>query len=117
MGAPQLGAPPAAPPGQQQQAPTGPPMPQETNGQAQDMLQDMGRAAVRGGDVALLAHHLRELQQMYPKLVLAHHANGHAQMVGPAQEQFLAAAYARAHGAKVAHVRNQGRGQRLHLEF
>ncbi len=86
-------------------------MPNPTNAQAEDTLNE------HHGDVALLAAHLREMQRTWPKLLLAAHANGHAEMVGPAQEQFLAAAYARAHGAKVAHVRNDGRGQRLHLEF
>lgn len=69
------------------------------------------------GDDSKLGHHLRKIQQLYPKLLMADHANGEAQMVGPAADQFLAAAYARHHGAKTAHVRNNGRGQRLHLSW
>lgn len=95
----------------------GPSLPVQTNGSAQDTLNEFAHAAVGRNDPTALAAHLRALQRMYPKLLLADHNNGHAEMVGPAQEQFLAAAYARSKGAKVAHVRNTGRGQRLHLEF
>lgn len=110
MGAPQLGAPlPSTPDGARPSNPT--------NGEAQDVLGAFSNAAVGRGDVAKLAHHLREIQRMHPKLLLADHKDGHAELVGPAHDQFVAAAYARTHGAKVAHVRNTGRGQRLHLEF
>lgn len=109
VGAPTLGAPPA----QHPMGSVGP----ATNAAAQDVLAEMGRASVRGGDQAALGHHIRELQKMYPKLLMAKHENGRAELVGPAHEQFLAAAYGRANGAKVAHVRNNGSGQRLHLEF
>lgn len=110
MGAPQLGAPPAA-------HPDGPRSPNETNSQAQDTLNEFSNAAVQRGDRVALAHHLHVIQRAHPKLLLADEKHGHAELVGPAQDQFVAAAYARAHGAKVAHVRNNGRGQRLHLEF
>ena len=90
----------------------------QSNGQVQELLDRFAQAGgMKGGDKEKLVHHLRQLQKMYPKLVLAEHKNGHAELVGPAQEQFLAAAYARMNGAKTAHVRNDGKGQRLHLEF
>lgn len=108
MGGPQMGAPPA----------NNPPDPHGmTNGNQQDLVAEFARKSVRGGDVGALAGHLREIQRMHPKLAVAAHENGHAELIGPARDQFVAAAYARAHGAKVAHVRNTGQGQRLHLEF
>jgi hypothetical protein len=114
MGGPQMGAPAANNP----QEPPGPSGASQTNGQLQDLLAAFQHAGgMKGGDQGKLSHHLQQLQQMYPKLLLAEHDNGHAQMTGPAQEQFLAAAYARMHGAKVAHVRNDGKGQRLHLRW
>lgn len=112
MGGPQLGAPPAANPS------AAPPDPHGlTNGNQQDLLEEFARKAVRSGDVPTLAAHIREIQRMHPKLSVVAHDNGHAELIGPARDQFVAAAYARSHGAKVAHVRNSGRGQRLHLEF
>lgn len=114
IGGPTPGAPPEQQPAPQ--APMGSVGP-HTNAAAQDVLAEMGRASVRGGDQAALGHHVRQLQQMYPKLLLAKHDNGRAELVGPAHDQFLGAAYARANGAKTAHVRNNGQGQRLHLEF
>lgn len=110
MGAPQLGAPPANNPQAQGNN-------LQTNGQVADVLSSMAQQASGGGDVDKLRHHLQQIQGMYPALLLAEHNNGHAELTGPAQEQFLAAAYARMHGAKTAHVKNQGRGQRLHLEW
>lgn len=110
MGAPQLGAPVA-------NEPYGPPMVSHTNSEVQNTLNEFAHASMGRGDLHALAAHLREIQGMFPKLLLADHKDGHAEMVGPAQEQFLAAAYARSKGAKTAHVRNMGRGQRLHLEF
>lgn len=113
MGAPQMGAPPASP----DQVSTPSPQPVPTNGTAQDALSALANASVGRADEGKLAAHLKELQKLYPKLRLAAHNKGHAELIGPAQEQFLGAAYARLHQAKVAHVRNDGRGQRLHLEF
>ena len=105
IGAPQLGAPPAKDPHT------------ETNGNQQDVLASFGNRAIGGGDSAKLAHHLGEIGRTFPKLALAANNNGMAELIGPAQQQFLAAAYARAHGASVAHVRNRGKGQRLHLRW
>lgn len=118
MGAPQLGAPPSAGPIGAPTATAHVPDPHaQTNGNQQDVLAEFGRQAVRGGDTAVLVAHLSELQRMFPKLAVARHENGRAELLGPAKDQFAAAAYGRAHGAKQAHVRNTGGGQRLHLEF
>lgn len=85
-------------------------------GDAQDLL-DLFSGMAQSGDDDKLTHHLRNLQHLYPELRVASHKNGTAELVGPAQEQFLGAAYARAHGAATAHVRNRGNGQRLHLAW
>lgn len=114
MGGPQMGAPPANNP----TAPTGHPVPVQQNGAVQGLIEAFQQAGgMTHGDEAKMAHHVTKLQKMYPKLLVAEHKGGHAELVGPAQEQFLAAAYGRMNGAKVAHVKNDGRGQRLHLEW
>lgn len=97
--------------GDPQMPPGGPQLP------PQGPLDGMASAATGGGNMALLAALLPELQKLYPKLKLADHKNGHAELVGPTQEQFLGAAWAKHHGAKEHHVRNKGRGQRLHVSF
>lgn len=114
MGGLTMGAPvPNGPP-----HPNGPMMPtHDVNGAVQNVLNEFANASMQRGDQGALAQHLREIGKILPKLRLADHRDGHAELVGPAQDQFVAAAYARSHGAKVAHVRNDGRGQRLHLEF
>lgn len=107
---------PPGPPGPPQgpgadQGPPGPP------GGAQSPLEAMGQASTGGGNVAALMAFLPMLQKMYPKLLLADHKKGHAEMAGPTQEQFLGSVFAKHHGAKVHHVINKGRGQRLHIAF
>jgi hypothetical protein len=80
-------------------------------------MSQMASASTGGGNPAVLAQMLAELQKLYPKLRLADHHNGKAELVGPTHEQFLGAVWAKHHGAKDHHVRNTGRGQRLHLAW
>lgn len=105
--------PPAGPTPLPQQGPTAPEQAPPAN-----PLADLS-AQIHGGQKAeKLKLMLAELQKLYPKLLLAEHdGKGHAEMKGSAQDQFLGAAWARMKGAKTAHVRNQGKGQRLHLEW
>lgn len=109
------------PTGPNQQLPTGPPI-----GGRQDlastavpqMAASMAGASnpFQGNPQATLMM-LQKLMQQYPKLKAAEHKNGRAQLTGPAQDQFLGSVWARAHGAKEHHVRNDGSGQRLHVSW
>jgi hypothetical protein len=58
---------------------------------------------------------VQAIQKLFPKLHVADHTNGTFELAGPAQDQFLASAYAKAHGAKTSSVHNTGKGQRLHV--
>lgn len=82
------------------------------------MAASMGQASnpFQGNPQATMAM-LQQLMQQYPKLKAAEHKNGRAQLAGPAQDQFLGAVWAKAHGAKEHHVRNDGGGQRLHVSW
>lgn len=75
------------------------------------------RATTGQGDPALMQFMLAELHKIYPQLKLADMKDGVAEMVGPTQEEFLGAAWAKHHKAKVAQVCNHGRGQRLRLSW
>jgi hypothetical protein len=104
-------APPGAPQGPEQDQ--GGPMPP---GAAQG-LSAFGDASVGGGNMQALMQYLPMLLKMYPKLYPADVKKGRAELTGPTQEQFLGAVHAKHHGAKEHHVRNRGRGQRLHVSF
>lgn len=91
--------------------------PQAPPGPMGGPMDAMAQQATGGGNEQLLQMLLPELQKLYPKLKVAEHKHGKAEMVGPTQEQFLGAAWAKHHGAKEHHVRNKGRGQRLHVSF
>lgn len=108
---------PSQPPGAPQdpmaaQDPSAPP------GGAQGPLDAMNQAGLGQGNEAALMAFLPILQKLTKgKLKVADMKKGKAELVGPTQEQFLGAAAAKHHGAKEHHVRNRGRGQRLHVSF
>lgn len=82
-----------------------------------DPFAALSEQSVGSGDMQQLLKYLPILQKLYPDLKLADLKRGEAELTGPTQEQFLGAAHAKHHGAKVHHVRNRGRGQRLHVRF
>lgn len=95
-----------------QNAPQGPP-----NGEGQGPLAAFAQAAAPPGSANAdqTMQMVSQLQRLYPKLKVVENDNGKIDLVGPAQEQFLGAAWAKAHGAHVAKVANEGRGQRLQV--
>lgn len=107
---------PSAAPGasQPQQPDPGQEMPP---GGLQGPLQGMSDAATGSGNQQMLLQMLPLLQKLYPQLKVADMKHGRAELHGPTQEQFLGSAWAKHHGAKEHHVKNKGRGQRLHVSW
>lgn len=116
------GGPPQMPQGPPQGQPQPQPMPVPQPGggpqgppNIQALLAQLAQSAngPAAGDPNKAHAMLAQLVKMYPKLKVTENADGKAELVGPAQDQFLGATWAKAHGAKTSKVANAGRGQRL----